>query len=122
MVEGYNVKLKVSEEMKVTEVIKTPITKEGVETGKFRYRVAGTGSDGTKMNRFVNEADAKKYAKQFKKTIVTRAAKSKVPKKSKKTCKQFGEEAKEKCEVRRKVATKKRLKTRAKKKSKHSLI
>nr|QBK86601.1 MAG: hypothetical protein LCMAC102_03960 [Marseillevirus LCMAC102] len=114
MVEGYNVRLKTKEEMTtVTKVIKTPIkTKEGAKTGNFRYRVAGIGSDGTKMNTFVSEAVAKKHSKTYKKPIVEIAAKPKVLKKSKKPCEKFGEEATKKCEVRRKAAVKKRKRAR----------
>ena len=95
---AYNVKLKEKEPMKVVAVVKTPIMKEGQRTGKFRYRLAGVGSDGTGMSRFVNKEDAEKLAKQLGKNIEEREAK---PSSRRKTCKKIGEDAESRCKIRR---------------------
>ena len=98
-IQAYNVKLKRKERMKVTDVIKTPITtKEGKKTGKFRYRLAGVGTDGTGMSRFIGEKDAKSIARQLGKSIEERAVKSG---NRRKTCKQIGYGAYNRCADRR---------------------
>lgn len=96
---AYNVKLREKDTMEVNDVIKTPITKEGVKTGKFRYRLAGIGSDGTGMSRFINEVQAKEASTYFGLKIEERAAKTATRKK--KSCKQIGEDAEERCNVTR---------------------
>ena len=95
---AYNVKLKTSELMNIDTVIKTPIMKQGSKTGKFRYRLAGTGSDGTGMSRFIGQKDANSISRQLGKPIEERAAK---PATRRKTCKRIGETAKERCNLRR---------------------
>jgi len=96
---AYNVKLKEKEAMEVTAIIKTPIMKEGKKTGKFRYRLAGRGSDGTGMSRFINKDQAEEAEIRFDMHMEEHAAKSTGRKK--KSCKQIGEDAEERCNTRR---------------------
>jgi len=96
---AYNVKLKEKEAMEVVAIIKTPIMKEGRKTGKFRYRLAGRGSDGTGMSRFINKDQAEEAEGHFAMNMEERAAKSTGRKK--KTCKEIGEAAEERCNTRR---------------------
>ena len=101
-VTAYNVKEKIRDDpMKVTAVIKTPVTKEGVRTGKFRYRLAGTGTGGAGMSRIVSEEQAKAVAKAQKMKITEKAPKAGAGKRKKKSCKKIGEEAEERCVKRR---------------------
>ena len=71
-IKGYNVKLKKIDHMVVTTVIKTPIMKDNWRTGKFRYRLAGYGTDKTNMSRFVTEKNAKSLARQLGQIIEER--------------------------------------------------
>jgi len=96
-VTAYNVKLKKTDNMEVTNVIRTPIMKEGSATGNYRYRLAGVGSDGTGMSKFIKASDAQDYADQLGKNIVDAEPKSSGARKKKKTCKQVGEDAESLC-------------------------
>ena len=96
---AYNVRLKKKEAMDVVSIIKTPIMKEGKRTGKFRYRLAGEGRDGTGMSRFINKDQAEKAVSHFGFPMEERPAKSGGRKK--KTCKQIGIDAEARCNNRR---------------------
>ena len=96
---AYNVRLKKKEAMDVVSIIKTPIMKEGKRTGKFRYRLAGRGSDGTGMSRFINKDQAEEAEGHFGMRMEERAAKSTGRKK--KTCKEIGIDAEARCNTRR---------------------
>jgi hypothetical protein len=114
-----NVKLGKSEEMKkITAVYKTPTFKEGIATGKFRFGVSGKGSDGTNMNRFVSEEGAKDVSKEWGLKIIKKDPKPKKAKRVKKTCKEIGVIAEEKCEMKRAESEEKKKKKPAAKKKK----
>lgn len=114
-VPAYNVKLREMDYMqqKKIDIIKTPITKEGKKTGKFRYRLAGVGSDGTGMSRFINQNQAEEASAWYEMPIEERAAKTTARKK--KSCKQIGEDAEERCSVTRTAKKPAAKKTPAKK-------
>ena len=102
---AYNVVLKESEAMKVDAIIRTPIMKEGVPTGKYRYRFAGKGSNGTGMSRFTKKETAEAAAEYLGLEIEDREAKSSG---KRMTCKAIGVAAEEKCVARKAAAKEKR--------------
>lgn len=112
----YNPSTKTDDIMEVTEVYKQPIMKEGKKTGKYRYRVQGIfPSTDTGVSRLVSESEAKSHAEalgisikeQKVKTAAEKAAAKKeaakkaAARRGRKSCKQIGEDAEDRCLKRR---------------------
>lgn len=98
---AYNFSLRTKEEMDVNKVIRTSIVgADGKETGRYRYRVAGTGSNGTGMSKFVTEEKAKDIAKSFGLNITAVKGKPTTRRASttSRGCKAAAERARKKCE------------------------
>lgn len=110
----------------ITFVYRTPIKKDGKNTGKYRYRLSGISEEGKGLNRFINKETGDEITKKLgiKYTEYTPNPNAKPSRK--KSCQEIGDSAKERCLINRgkakkKTATKtKRKLKRPKKKAAYS--
>ena len=112
---AYNLRKQLRERpMVVTAIYRYDPAKEG---GKSRYRLAGHDKEHTddSMSVFCSEDKANAASRDLSIDIERAVAK---PRKSKKSCKEIGEGAEERCEVRRKKASPKKAAPKAKAKAK----